>query len=248
MRLAGKNAVVYGAAGSMGGAVARAFASEGAVVFLTGRTIVTLDAVADEITSAGGRAETAVVDALDHQAVERHADAVLAKAGGIDISFNAIKIDAVQGVPLVDLSVDDFLAPIAKAAQTQFVTATLAARRMTAQGSGAIVMLSSSAAYESRHRMGGFNLACAAVEAFTRSLAGEVGREGVRVICLRPNFTPETAPGRSERDLQPLVNDTLLGHLPRLAEVAAAATYAASDEAGAMTGAVINLTCGAIID
>ncbi|MDQ3424954.1 MAG: SDR family oxidoreductase, partial [Actinomycetota bacterium] len=133
-------------------------------------------------------------------------------------------------------------------AHTHFVTATASARRMTAQGSGVILMLSSSAARESRHRMGGFNLACASIEAFTRSLAGEVGREGVRVVCLRPNFTPETTPEVSEADVQPLIADTLLGRLPRLAEVAGAAVFAASDDAGAMTGAVLNLTCGAIVD
>jgi NAD(P)-dependent dehydrogenase (short-subunit alcohol dehydrogenase family) len=107
---------------------------------------------------------------------------------------------------------------------------------------------SSSAAGESRHQMGGFDLACAAIEAFTRSLAEEVGGQGVRVVAVRPNFTPETNPGVPEEALQPLVKDTLLRRLPRLAEVAGAAVFAASEEGGAMTGAVVNLTCGAIVD
>jgi 3-oxoacyl-[acyl-carrier protein] reductase len=248
VRLQNKNAVVYGAAGAMGGAVARAFAGEGATVFLAGRTLAKLDLVAEEIRATGGAAETAEVDALDQQAVEEHADEMVERAGRIDISFNAISITAVQNVPLIELSLDDFMAPVAEAARTHFITATAAARRMTAQGSGVIVLLSSSAARESRHRMGGFNLACAAVEAFTRSLAGEVGRQGVRVVGLRPNFTPETAPGIPDEALQPLVKDTLLGRLPRLAEVAGAAVFAASDQGGAMTGAVVNLTCGAIVD
>lgn len=248
MRLQNKNAVVYGGAGSMGGAVARAFAREGATVFLAGRTLAALDAVAEEIRAAGGAAETAEVDALDQQAVEEHADAAAGRAGTIDISFNAISLNEVQDVPLVDLSLEDFMAPITAAARTHFITATAAARRMTAQGSGVIVMLSSSAARESRHRMGGFNLACAAIEAFTRSLAGEVGRHGVRAVCLRPNFTPETVPGLSDDDVPLVLRDTLLGRLPRLAEVAGAAVYVASDQAGAMTGAVLNLTCGAIVD
>jgi NAD(P)-dependent dehydrogenase (short-subunit alcohol dehydrogenase family) len=119
---------------------------------------------------------------------------------------------------------------------------------MTAQGSGVIVLLSSTAAMESRHQMGGFNLACACIEALTRSLAGEVGRQGVRVVGLRPNFTPETIPGTSEEDVPMMVEDTLLGRLPRLAEVAGTAVYLASPAAGAMSGAVVNLSCGAIID
>jgi NAD(P)-dependent dehydrogenase (short-subunit alcohol dehydrogenase family) len=86
------------------------------------------------------------------------------------------------------------------------------------------------------------------IEALTRSLAGEVGRQGVRVVGLRPNFIPETAPGISDEDVSSLVKDTLPGRLPRLAEVADTAVYLASAAAGAMTGAVVNLSCGAIID
>ncbi len=197
MRLVNKNVVVYGGGGAMGGAVARAFAGDGAHVFLAGRTQSKLDAVAEEIVTAGGKAETAEIDAFDQKAVETHLDEMNEEVGTVDISFNAVGITAVQGTPLVDMSLEDFLAPITEAARTHFVTATAAARRMIAQGSGVILMLSSSAARESRHRMGGFNLACASIEAFTRSLAGEVGSEGVRVVCLRPNFTPETTPGVS---------------------------------------------------
>jgi 3-oxoacyl-[acyl-carrier protein] reductase len=146
------------------------------------------------------------------------------------------------------MSLEDFLTPIVEAARTHFLTATAAARRMTAQGSGVIVMLSSSAARESGPRMGGFSLACAAIECLTRSLAGEVGRHGVRVVALRPNLTPETLPGVSLDDVQFLIDGTALGRLPRLAEVADTAAFVASDKAGAMTGAVVNLTCGAIVD
>jgi 3-oxoacyl-[acyl-carrier protein] reductase len=247
VQLENKNAIVYGAAGSMGGAVARAFAREGARVFLAGRTLARLDEVAGEIRSSGGAAETAQVDAMDQLAVGSHADQVATAAGSIDISFNAISIRAVQNIPLVDMPLEDFMAPVTDACRTHFVTATTAARHMTAQGSGVIILLSATSAQESRHQMGGFSLACAGIEALTRSLAGEVGHQGVRVVGLRPNFTPETYPGVSDEDVSSLVNDTLLGRLPRLAEVAGTAVYLASAAAGAMTGAVINLSCGAII-
>ena len=249
MLLADKNAVIYGAAGSMGSAVARAFAREGARVHLTGRTLTTLQAVAGDIVAAGGLAEVAQVDALDQHAVEAHADEVVEMSGSFDVSFNAISGAAVQGTSLVDLTLDDFMAPIVQAARTHFVTVTAAARRMAAQRSGVIVMLSSSAAQESRHRMGGFNLACASIEALTRSLAGEVGRHGVRVVGLRPNFTPETLhEDVAAGQLEPLLRDTLLGRLPRLDEVANTAAFLASSLAGAMTAAIVNLTCGAIVD
>lgn len=249
MQLEHKTAIVYGAGGSMGGAIARAFAREGAEVFLAGRTLEKLDAVAAEITSAGGSATATRLDAHDRKAVEEHADEVARQAGSFDISVNAVGMEhAIQGVPLIDLAPTDFLAPVIDAARTQFLTATAAARRMAAQGSGVIVLLSSSAARESGPLMGGFSVACAAIECLTRTLAGEVGRQGVRVVGLRPNFTPETAPGADPHDFQPLVDGTALGRLPRLAEVGATAAFLASDDAGAMTGAIANLTCGAIVD
>ena len=73
MLLENKNAVIYGAGGAIGGAVARAFASEGAKVHLAGRTLESLEDVAEEFCSTGGVAETAQVDAIDETAVNQHA-------------------------------------------------------------------------------------------------------------------------------------------------------------------------------
>jgi 3-oxoacyl-[acyl-carrier protein] reductase len=117
-----KNAVIYGGGGSIGGAVARAFAREGARVFLAGRTLARLERVAEELRSAGGVAETARVDALDENAVDAHADAVAAAAGGIDISFNLISHGDVQGTPLAEMELDDFTRPVFTAVRTTFLT------------------------------------------------------------------------------------------------------------------------------
>jgi NAD(P)-dependent dehydrogenase (short-subunit alcohol dehydrogenase family) len=247
MHLQGKNAVVYGAAGHMGGAVARAFAKEGARVFLAGRTLEALDTTAEQIRAAGGRADTGAVDAMDRDSVDTHAARVVEEAGSLDISFNAVSVRAVQNIPLTQMSLDDFMLPIVDAATTHFITATAAAKHMTGQGSGAIILLSSTAAKESRHEMGGYNLACAGIEALVRGLAGEVGRHGVRVVGIRPNFTPETFEVTDD-DVPQMVQDTLLGRLPRLAQVGDTAAYLASDAAGAITGVTVNLSCGAIID
>jgi 3-oxoacyl-[acyl-carrier protein] reductase len=246
--LENKNAIVYGAAGAIGGAVARAFARDGARVFLAGRTPATLEEVAAGIRAHGGMADAAQVDAMDKAAVDAHADRVVAAAGSIDVSFNAVAVGAVQGVALTELSVEDFLAPITGLCRTNFLTATTAARHMATQGAGVIVTLSASSAKETRHQMGGFSLANAAIEALTRTLAGEFGRRGVRVVGLRSNFTPETYPAVTDEQLAPLLKDTLLGRLPRLADLAGTAVYLASDGAGAISGAMVNLTCGAIID
>ncbi len=248
MLLENKNAIVYGAAGVIGGAVARAFAREGARVFLAGRTLAALEKVAADIRADGGLAEPAQVDAMDQAAVDAHADRVATDAGRIDVSFNAVAVAAVQGVALTELSVDDFLAPITELSRTNFLTATAAARHMAAQGAGVIVTVTASAAKETRHEMGGFSLANAAVEALTRTLAGEYGRRGVRVVGMRANFIPETYPGVAAETLAPLLTNTLLGRLPRLSDLAGTAVYLASDGAGAVSGAMVNLTCGAIID
>lgn len=248
MLLEDKNAIVYGAAGAIGAAVARAFARDGARVFLAGRTLATLEEVAADIRAHGGMAEAAPVDAMDKAAVDAHADRVVAVAGSIDVSFNAVAVDVVQGVALTEISVEDFMAPITGLCRTNFLTATAAARHMAPQGAGVIVTLTASSAKETRHEMGGFSLANAAIEALTRALAGEFGRRGVRVVGLRSNFTPETYPAVTDEQLAPLLKDTLLGRLPRLADLAGTAVYLASDGAGAISGAMVNLTCGAIID
>jgi NAD(P)-dependent dehydrogenase (short-subunit alcohol dehydrogenase family) len=148
MLLANKNAVIYGAGGAIGAAVAHAFAREGANVFLTGRNLAALEVAAKEITAADETAETARVDALDEQAVERHADAVVAKAGSLDISFNAIGIPqkGIQGTPLVELPAAGFGLPVATYTTAHFLTARAAARRMLTQGSGVILTLTATPA------------------------------------------------------------------------------------------------------
>jgi 3-oxoacyl-[acyl-carrier protein] reductase len=192
MLLAVKNAMVYGAAGAVGGAVARAFAREGPKVYLAGRSVAIVEAVAEEIVAAGGQADTAQVDALDKRAVDEHAAAVAKQAGRIDVSFNAIGIDHVQGVPLTELSLEDYSLPIITYPRTQFLTTTAAARHMVSNGSGVILTLSTTAARVTLPS-DGFGVACVAVEALSRQLAGELGPYGVRVVCLRPDAIPETA-------------------------------------------------------
>jgi NAD(P)-dependent dehydrogenase (short-subunit alcohol dehydrogenase family) len=263
--LNGKSAVVYGAAGHVGAPVARAFAAAGARVFLAGRTREPLEAVARDITQAGGSAEVAVMDALDEAAVESHLDAVVQAAGRIDVSVNAVSIRGeLQGVPLTVTTVEDYLAPIETGTRTTFLTARAAARRMAENGSGAILLISTSAAGLTGPIMGGFGVACAAIEAFGRQLAGEVSPRGVRVLTIRSEGFPETWPdefrthvldsatdathgdGMSRAEFQPRLEGlTLLRRLPTLAEFAQTATFLASDHAGAMTGVVVDMTCGA---
>jgi NAD(P)-dependent dehydrogenase (short-subunit alcohol dehydrogenase family) len=264
MLLQDKTAVVYGGGGAIGGAVARAFAREGANVFLAGRTLATLDRVANEIAAAGGAAETAEVDALDERAVDEHADAVAARAGGIDITLNAVGIPHVQGTPFAELSLEDYAHPIAAYARTNFLTAKAVARHQVRQGSGVILTLSTSGSRLSGSGFLGYGVTCGAIETFSRILAGELGPSGIRVVCLRPHAIPETVATSHVRDLfdgfarreNATVEDWLAGHaasatlrrLPALAEIADYAAFVASDRAGAMTGAIANLSAGFLVD
>ncbi len=199
--LAGKNAIVYGAAGRIGTAVATAFAEEGARVFLAGRTRARLDKVADGIRAAGGRAETAEVDALDERAVDDHAAAVAAE-GGIDVSFNLIGHGDVQGTPLVEMALADYERPVLTAVRTQFLTARAAARHMIARGAGAILFFGGAADPLREFSVGGLQVAFHALEAMRRQLAAELGPHGIRTVTLRTGGIPETLPsgfpGRAE--------------------------------------------------
>jgi NAD(P)-dependent dehydrogenase (short-subunit alcohol dehydrogenase family) len=262
MLLEDKTAVIYAAGGAIGGAVARAFAREGARLFLTGRNVAKVDAVAKEIVAAGGVAETAQVDALDEKAVAEHLDTVVARAGGVDISFNAIGPGPAPGrIPLTELAGDAFARPIAFYTNSNFITATAAARHMSGQGSGVIVTLTAVPGRMPANLIGGSAPAWAAVEAFSRSLALEVGPAGIRVVCLRSHAIPETplieenfatagpAAGVTPAQFQAILEQgTLLKRLPTLAEVADTAAFIASDRAGAMTATVVNLSAGSITD
>ena len=250
--------MIYGGGGATGGAVARAFAREGARIFLTGRTLATLDRVAEGIRSAGGAAETARVDAIDEQAVEKHIGEVLEQAGGVDVSFNAISIRNVQLIPLVEMSRENFVSPIVTATTTHLLTARAAARRMAERDSGVILTLSASAvrAYVPGVYMGGFGVACAAIEALTKQFAAELGPRGIRAICLRLEGIPKSWEGVSTEDWSAPTAEieaqmkarSLLGRMTTLADVGNAAAFLASDLAGATTGTVFNLTCGTVVD
>jgi NAD(P)-dependent dehydrogenase (short-subunit alcohol dehydrogenase family) len=247
MLLKNKNAIIYGAGGGIGSGVARTFAREGANVFLVGRTREKLDALAQEITGAGGAADVAVVDALDEQAVEAHISAVAAQAGSIDVSLNLISRGDVQGTPLLDMQVDDFLCPITTGARSNYITARAAARHMVQQGSGVILMITSGSgeAWTSPDvwPMGGTGPADAATESFMRYLAAEVGPRGVRVACLwTAGVVMENDPLNEAKDM--LVSMSMLRKRPTIQEFADTAAFIASDRGSGITASVINVNSG----
>lgn len=262
MQLKGKTAVVHGGGGAIGGEVARAFAAAGAAVFLTGRREQPLADAARHIEAATGvRVHTASIDARDEGAVEAHLDAVERQSGGIDISFNAVGNDHFIGTALTELTVDQFATPLAALLTAHFVTARAAARRMIPRGRGVILTITATPGRLPMPLATGFGVACAAVEGFSRTLAVELGSYGIRTVCLRSAGSPD-APGvaaafaaqaatlgTSAEQVRAETEAALpLRHMPRLAEIGAAAVFAASDQASAMTAAALNLTAGAVPD
>jgi NAD(P)-dependent dehydrogenase (short-subunit alcohol dehydrogenase family) len=263
MMLKDKVAVIYGAGGPIGGAVARAFAPEGARLFLTGRLRAPVEVVANDVVSAGGSAEAAEVDALDEQAVDTHLQSVIDKAGRVDISLNAVGIPntGILGVPLVELGVEQFSLPITAYTRSYFLTARLAARHMVPKRSGVIMTVTALHSRMGIPLVGGYGPAMAAKEALTRALSAELAPQGIRVVGLRPQAMPETgtikeafeprakASGMTWEQWQELLaSRTHPRRLMTLAEMANVAVFMASDRASGMTGTTVNLTMGSLDD
>jgi NAD(P)-dependent dehydrogenase (short-subunit alcohol dehydrogenase family) len=259
-----KRAVVFGGGGSIGAAVATKFASEGAEVFLAGRTAASVEAAAKQIEASGGRAHVDVVDALDAAAVENYVESVVKRAGGLDIEFNATGPRASEytsGKQAVNLPVEEFMVPVDTVLKAQFITASAAARPMLRQRSGVIIFLTGSPARPHTPATAGIGAAFGAVENLTRHMAIELSPAGVRVVCLRTSANPDS---RTIQDVTAgiaammnittaqaqasLADSTLLKVSPRTTDTAAAAAFLASDQARMMTGTVLNSSAGVVAD
>src|SRR5262245_17128709 len=262
MMLQNKVAVIYGAGGSIGGAVARAFAREGARLFLTGRHRSSVEIVAAEINAAGGSAEAAEVNALDEQAVDKHLQSVIDKAGHVDISFNAIGIPNPKNrAPLLELDVEQFSLPIATCTRSYFLTARLAARHMVPNKSGVIITVTSTPSRTATPRVGGAGPAMAAVEALTRGLSAALAPQGIRVVGLRPQGMPETDRIKEgfkryseelgitpEQFQESIAARTHTRRLTTLEEMTNVAVFMASNQASGITGTIANLSMGSLDD
>jgi len=259
--LDGKVAVIYGASGGVGTAVAKTFAREGATGFLAGRTENSLNPIAKEMEKTGGAADVSKVDALSPESVEDHLHKVITKAGKLDISFNLIGTSVAIGSRLTELSEQRFADAAFQKVRSYFITMTAAARIMEKQGNGVIVGLTAPNARLPRPNMGGFAVGGAAIEALCRQLAFEVGPKGVRVVCLRTGGTPDnpvlqavfthlaklrgtTFQAIADSEAQ----STALKRAPLLPDVANAAVLIASDYASAITATTVNASCGELVD
>jgi NAD(P)-dependent dehydrogenase (short-subunit alcohol dehydrogenase family) len=255
MLLKNKNAVIYGGGASLAGAVARTMAREGARIFLAGRNLASLQKVRDEIIKEGGQAEAAALDALDEDAVRKHIQQVVDKAGTIDISFNLVGITAVQNIPLIEMTLPEFVTTITEIMTTQFLTTTAAGQIMVQQHSGVILSLTATPGGIGYPLTGGFGPACAAMEGYSKNLASELGPHGIRVVNIRSAGSPDSRPFAqamlSMGDLvKPILKrmeeDTMLKKLPLMEDIANTALFLSSPLAAKITGVTIDVTVGTV--
>jgi 3-oxoacyl-[acyl-carrier protein] reductase len=264
LMLQDKHAIVLGAGGSIGAAVAKELASEGAEMFLAGRTKSSVEATAKEIKAEGGRAQAEVINALDGPAVDAYVQAVVEHAGSLDIAFNATgpRISEYgNGKRAVDLSVEEFMTALDTVLRSQFISAGAAARQMITQGSGVIIFLTGSPARAHGPGASAIGAAFAAVENLMRTTAIELGSSGVRSVCLRTAANPDTRTIRdttevigkmmsitSDQAAANMADGTMLKVSPHTYDTAKAAAFLASDRAPMMTGTVLNSSAGAVTD
>lgn len=262
--LKGKTAIVFGAGGSIGAAVAKEFAEEGARVFLAGRTKAGLDAVAQQITAAGGEAQTTVVDALDDAGVNRYLDDVAKQAGKIDILIDLtgpLASEYGNGKVAVELPVEEFMVPLETIVKSHYITARAAARHMINQKSGVIIFVTGSPARPHVPGATAIGAAFSALENLTMNLAFEVSPMGVRVVCLRTVANVDSRPildtmgfvaGRMGITTEQAIGQVALSNFLKVPatvkDTANAAVLIASDRARMMTGTVVNASAGAALD
>ena len=262
--LLGKHAIIFGAGGSVGAAVAKEFAAEGARIFLAGRTKSSLEAVAERITATGREAHITVLDALDDTAVNSYVDSIVKQTGKIDIILDVtgpLAREYGNAKNAVELSIEEFMAPLTTVVKSHFITARAAARQMIKQRSGVIIFVTGSPARAHVPGASAIGAAFGAIENLTENLAFEVSPFGVRVVCLR---TLANIDSRSIQDTMDIVarrlsitKDQAISQITAsnflkvpatVTDTANAAVLIASDRARMLTGTVVNATAGAALD
>jgi len=262
--LKGKHAVVFGAGGSIGSAVAREFSAQGAEVFLSGHTKSSVEAVAKKITAEGGLVHAAAIDTLDDAAVNAYMDSIVNQTGKVDIVLDAtgpLAREYGNGKNAILLPIEEFMVPLTTMVRSRFITARAAARHMIKQHSGVIIFVTGSPARPHVPGATAIGAAFGAIENLTGNLAFEVSPSGVRVVCVR------TVANTDSRSIQDTM-DFLAGQLKitkhqamaqiaqsnflkvpaTVQDTANAAVLVASDHARMMTATVVNATAGAAPD
>lgn len=263
MLLKNKVAVIFAAGGAVGGKVAQEFAREGATVFLSGHRLESVKKTVHVTGSTDAGVSFEQIDALNQDEVNAYLERVVKQAGRIDVVFNAIGPASAGDLvmPSTDIPADKFLSYINTSVLSQFITARCAARHMLARKSGVVIFMTATPARGVAPLIAGHSAGHAAIEGLTRSLATEWSPAGIRVAAVRSAGMPEspriqevslaiaqTVGTTKETFLQGVAERTLLKRMPTLSETAKTVCFLASDYANNLTGAIINASCGEVLD
>jgi NAD(P)-dependent dehydrogenase (short-subunit alcohol dehydrogenase family) len=249
-RLAGKVAVVTGAAKGQGEGVARAFAAEGARVALLDVLDDAGESVAAEIRRHGGEARFLHCDVASEADVRAAIDATASAHGGIDVLYNNAAVCAFFR-KIAELSAEDWDRTLAINLRGPFLCAKHALPHIVARGGGAIINVSSHGAFQaSPIGCADYGVAKGGLITLTYYLASEYGADKVRANCI--------APGPVPTDLNRLflddpnarqMTETMipLGRVGSIEDIARAAVFLASDEAKWISGAVLRVDGGIVV-
>jgi len=262
--LHGKNIAVFASYGAIGKVVAETLANKGAHVFISGRNQEKLSLLEQKIKSTGGKVTSKIVDATNEDEVAYFLGYIKKEGKELSGVFNAIGTmmkgkDHVK--PALKITVDLFRKYFDNMVISQFITSREAAKIMSAQKYGSIVLMSATPSQGVAPLIPGPSTAHAAVDGLGRCLATEWGPMGIRVNSIMsggmtetPNIKQVHAGMAREMNvpLDVMIENTsmqsALRRGPSVQETAEVVSFLLSDNASSITGAIINSSCGAIID
>jgi 3-oxoacyl-[acyl-carrier protein] reductase len=239
--LTGKRALVTGASGAIGGAIARAFHMQGASVALSGTKVTALEALAAEL---GDRVAVTPADLGKAAEVEKLVpDAEVALGGEIDILVN--NAGMTKDMLFARMSDEDWQAVLDVNLTAAFRLSRGALRGMMRRRSGRIISISSVVAVVGNPGQANYSASKAGLMAMTRSLAAEIASRNVTVNCVAPGFTSSAmTDALNEKQKAMIMERVPVRRLGTPAEVAGAVVYLASDEAAYVTGQTIHVNGG----
>jgi 3-oxoacyl-[acyl-carrier protein] reductase len=242
MELAGRVALVTGAAKNIGRAIALELAAGGAAIAVNTRASRTQAAsVAQEIRAAGGQAEVYIADIADAARVRAMVDGVVARFGRLDILV--LNASLRQEVRFADMSFEQWREVMAITLDGSFHCIKAALPAMMAAGAGNIIALTGDSALVGTAGKVQSSAAKCGLTGMVRALAREVGEHGIRVNCVSPGYfnTPRPAQRSARPDAKGLIP---LGRWGEVEEIGAAVRFLCGPGGGYITGQTLHLNGG----
>lgn len=249
LRLAGKTAVITGAASGMGRAGAELFARHGAAVVVADLDGEGAERVAEAIREVGGRATAVRVDVTREEDARLMVETAVREFGRIDVLFNNAGIP-MPFTPVEEVRLEDWQRIMDVNVKGVFLGCRAAVPHMKRQGGGVILSTASTAGIRPRPGLNAYCASKGAVIALTKSLALELAPWKIRVNCINPVATDTPmlnqfiGGGDLEEGRRRFLETVPLGRLAQPEDIARAALFLASDEADLITGVALEVDGG----